>query len=71
MAWGPVLVALILFSGYESLHVGWQEFLYVDDNKNIPAQLHLAKDLYHIGLGFGVLGLAFMTVRYIIVRALE
>jgi len=71
MAWGPVFVALILFSGYESLHVGWQEFLYVDDYKSIPDRLHLAKDSYHFGLGLGALGLAFITVRYIIVRALK
>src|SRR6266436_26271 len=68
MAWGPTLMALVLFSGYEFLHVAWQKFLYVDDNRNIPTSLHLASSSYLVGLGVGVLGLAFVAIRYVIVR---
>jgi hypothetical protein len=65
MAWGPVFVALVLFSGYEFLHVKWQEFLYIDDEKIIPTWLHLASGLYLAGLGVGVLGLTVMAVLYV------
>jgi len=65
IAWTPVFVALVLFSGYEHLHVKYQEFLYVDDNKDIPTSLHLVNDLYLIGLGLGLLGLALVFVRYL------
>ena len=71
MAWGPALIALILFSGYEVLHVWWAEFIYIDDEKPIPTGIYVAHDLYFIGLGVGVLVLAFMAVRYVIVRMLE
>jgi len=70
IAWGPALIALLLFSGYELLHVWWAEFIYIDDNKPMPTGIYIARDLYLIGLCAGVLGLAFMAVRYIIVRML-
>lgn len=64
--WGPVFAALTLFSGYETLHVKWQEFLYVDDNKSVPTGLHLAHDFYLLGFCVGLLGLAVVTGRLII-----
>ena len=66
----PLFVALVLFSGYEILHVKWAEFIYIDDNKNIPTRLHVVSELYHIGFGVGILGLVVMAARFIIVRAL-
>ncbi len=72
IAWGPAFIALVLFSGYELLHVWWgPEFMYVDDNKAIPTRIDVAHDLYLAGLGVGVLGLVIMAVRYVVVRILE
>ncbi len=71
MAWAPAFIALAQISTYEFLHVKWQEFIYIDDNKNIPTLLHVASGLYFIGLGAGVLGLAYMAVRYVIVSMLK
>jgi hypothetical protein len=72
IAWGPALIALVLFSGYELLHLWWgPEFILVDDEKPIPTRLNVAHDLYLIGLGVGVLGLGIMAVRYVIDRMQE
>jgi hypothetical protein len=72
IAWGPALISLVLFSGYELLHLWWgPEFIYVDDNKTIPIRFNVAHDLYLVGLGVGVLGLTLMAVRYVIVRMIE
>jgi hypothetical protein len=68
MAWPPAFMALVLISGYEFLHVAWQKFIYIDDNKKIPTSLHLASGSYLVALGVGALGLAFLAIRYVVVR---
>ena len=72
IAWGPALIALVLFSGYELVHLWWgPEFTYVDDDKPIPTRFNVAHDLYMIGLGAGILGLIIVAVRYVIARMSE
>jgi len=70
-AWGPALIALVLFSGYQVLHVSWAIFSYIGDERPIPARIYVARDLYLIGLGVGLLGLAIMAVHYVVTRMLE
>jgi len=64
IAWLPAYVGLIMFSAYEVWQVWGQEFIYVDDDRDIPAWLYLTMDLCLIGLAIGSGGLVVVTLRW-------
>jgi hypothetical protein len=54
IAWGPAFIAIVLLSGYELLHVKWQEFIYIDDEKPIRLEFtwHTTCTLSDLALAF-------------------